>query len=179
MSLIQTSLITGFFLAFLGFLILKPKSRVHSSLQNFPRSKTCSLWFVGIATIWFLWRHVAFLSEADFGNYKILIGTIAFATAILSFRYVPDFLSVRGLAMLVLLWSREVLDSAFLHEAGTRLVLVAIIYALISLAIYFGAWPYKMNELLEWLYEKSLRISLLGWILASSGLSIILLSFTY
>ena len=35
--------------------------------------------------MWFLWRHVAFLSEADFGNYKLLIGTVALGVAVLSF----------------------------------------------------------------------------------------------
>ena len=84
------------------------------------RSRLLGLWFVGIATVWF-YGDMSFLGEADFGNYKLLIGTVALGTAILSFVFVPDFLMVRGFAMIILLWAREVLDAAF-QDASSRLV---------------------------------------------------------
>ena len=151
MTFFQSSIVTGIFLSIFGILIAKSSGQARSFLLGFPRSKKCSLCFVGIATCWFLWRHVAFLSEADFGNYKLLIGGTALGTAILSFIFVPDFLAVRGLAMLILLWSREVLDSAFLQDPASRLVLVTIIYILVVASLYFGAWPYQMRNLLAWL----------------------------
>lgn len=179
MSLFYSSLITGLILTALGILIVRPSSRFRFSISVFPRSNKCSLWFVGIATFWFLWRHVLFLSEADFGNYKMLIGLIALGTAILSFVFVPDFLAVRGLAMLSLLWSREVLDSAFLQEASTRLLLVSVIYLIIITSIYLGAWPYRMRDFMDWLHSGSGRIKILGWLFSLVGLLIISLSFTY
>ena len=135
--------------------------------------------FVGLSTVWFLWRHVAFLSEADFGNYKLLIGTIALGVAILSFVFVPDFLAVRGLAMLILLWAREILDAAFLHESDTRLFLVIVVYFLIVGALYYGAWPYKIRELLEWMNLRASRFIVAGWAFSATGVLILLLSFTY
>jgi hypothetical protein len=179
LTLFQSSLITGFVLSLLGTLLLKPLPRIKSSLLNFPRSKKCSFLFIGIATSWFLWRHVVFLSEADFGNYKLLIGSVALGTAILSFIYVPDFLAVRGLAMVLLLWAREVLDSAFLKDSLSRLFLVTIIYVIIVLSIYFGTWPYKMHEFISWLNRKSGRILLVGWVITLTGITIIILTFTY
>ena len=148
-------------------------------MLGFPRSELCSYWLVGIATVWFLWRHVAFLSEADFGNYKVLIGAVTIGTAGLSFVFAADFLAVRGLAMVILLWSREVLNSAFLHEVGSRLFLVSIVYILIVLSIYFGAWPYKLRDFIEWLNRKTARITILAWVFNLAGLAIIALAFTF
>ena len=179
MSLFYTSLITGLFLSIIGFLLLFPRSKFHSLVTDFPRSRLLSVTFVSIATIWFLWKHVAFLSEADFGEYKLLIGSIALATALLSFYFVPDFLAVRGLAMILLLWSREVLDAAFLHASYNRLVLVSVIYLIILAALYFGAWPYKMRDFIGWLYKETLRVRTLGSALSTLGLFITILSFTY
>ncbi len=179
MPLVYFSFATGIIFTALGFLIAMGGEKVRSAILGFPRSQQCSMWFVGMATVWFLLRHVANLSEADFGNYKFLIGTIAISTAILSFRFVPDFLAVRGLAMLILLWSREVLDSAFLHDANSRLILVSIIYGLIISSIYLGAWPYRMREILIWLNAKNGRMNFLGLSFGLSGFLIFALSFTY
>ena len=178
MSLLVSSLTTGLALTIFGFLFSR-SNNIRSIILGFPRSKRCSFWFVGISTLWFLGRHVAFLSEADFGNYKLLIGAIALGTGILSFVFVADFLAVRGLAMMILLWSREVLDAAFLNDALSRLILVSVVYILIVLSIYFGAWPYKMRDFLEWLNQRSVRMSAFGWIFTLVGILIISLSFSY
>ena len=179
LSLLNCSVITGLILLMLGVALKSSNPKIRNRILSFPRSVKCSVWFVGLSTLWFLWRHVAFLSEADFGNYKLLIGTVAFGVSVLSFVFVPDFLAVRGLAMLILLWAREVLDSAFLHESDTRLFLVTVIYALIISALYFGAWPYKIREVFEWMNIRTSRFTFLGWTLSSIGLLIFLLSFTY
>ena len=179
MSLFQTSLISGLFLSTLGFILIIPKASIRSLIIDFPRSKKLSFLFVGSATAWFLWRHVAFLSEADFGNYKLLIGTLALGVAVLSFVFVSDFLAVRGLAMLILLWAREVLDAAFLHESASRLFLVAVVYFLIVGALYFGAWPYKIRNLLEWMNIRVSRFNFAGWVFSATGVLILFLSFTY
>ena len=179
MSLFQASLVSGFFLSVVGLFLLSPKASVRTFIIDFPRSKKWSILFIAFATAWFLWRHVAFLGEADFGDYKVLIGGIALTTAILSFYFTPDFLAVRGLAMVLLLWSREVLDTAFLHTSYSRLVLVSVIYLLIITSLYFGAWPYKMRDCLGWFYKESLRMKCFGGILSLTGLLITFLSFIY
>ena len=179
MSLLQTSLVSGLFLSAIGFILIFQKASIRSVIIDLPRSKKLSFLFVGVATTWFLWRHVAFLSEADFGDYKLLIGAIALATALLSFYFTPDFLAVRGLSMIVLLWAREVLDAAFLHTSYSRLVLVSTMYLLIIAALYFGAWPYKMRDCLGWFYKEIFRIKCLGGIVFTLGLIITFLSFTY
>jgi len=179
MTTFAASIATGILLILFGVLIYAPKSNLRSYVLEFPRSNHCSLWLVTLATVWFLWRHIANLGEADFGSYKLLIGGIAVVVAVLSFKYTPDFLAVRGLAMLVLLFSREVLDALFLQEAFTRLFLVTIIYLLIVLALYFGAWPYRMRDCITWLNEKSGRFEALGVFIVFCGILISILSLTY
>lgn len=179
MTTFAASIVTSILLILLGVFIYAPKSYLRSYILGFPRSKLSSLWLVTLATVWFLWRHIANLGEADFGNYKLIIGGAAVVVAFLSFKYTPDFLAVRGLAMLVLLFSREVLDALFLQEAYTRLFLVTIIYLLIVLALYFGAWPYRMRDFISWLNEKSGRFEVLGVFIALCGILTSILSFTY
>ena len=179
LTLLNCSIITGLTLFILGFLLKSSNPKIRNRIFSFPRSVKCSLWFIGLSTLWFLWRHVAFLSEADFGNYKLLIGTVALSVAVLSFVFVPDFLAVRGLAMMILLWAREVLDAAFLHDSETRLFLVTVVYVFIAGALYLGAWPYKIREIIVWMNNKSIRVTMLGWAFSATGLLILLLSFTY
>ena len=145
MTLFQASISTGFLLFIFGSLLCMKRWNFSSALIRFPRSKFCSYWFVGIATLWFLWRHVANLSEADFGDYKLLIGMVALGVAGLSFVYVTDFLAVRGWSMLVLLYAREVLDAAFLQEPQSRLLLVLITYFFIVIATFRHRWPAKLG----------------------------------
>ena len=178
MNLFQASLITGILLTLVGGMLTRPKSNFRSAFLRFPRSKAFSIWFIGIATTWFLWRHVLFLSEADFGNYKLLIGGVAIGVALLSFVYAADFLAVRGWAMLVLLFSREVLDAAFLQEAQSRLVLVSIVYFFIVVALYFGAWPFRFRDFFQWLGLEKTRTSIFAFAIMITGLFLLSASYT-
>ena len=179
MSLLQANIITGLLFLLFGLLLTLKTSAAIPWLVNFPRSKSCSFWFVSFATLFFLVRHVLYLSEADFGNYKLMIGGLAIGVACLSFIFVSDFLSVRGLSMILLLYSREVLDAAFLQEPATRVILVVIIYFIIAVGLYFGAWPYRMRDMLEWMVKKQKRFKLLGFTFSLIGLLLLALSATY
>ncbi len=176
MTLFQVGLTLGTLLIALGIMLLRADSRLRVAILSFPRSKSCSVWFVMIGTGWFLWRHVANLSEADFGNYKLLISAISLSVAGLSFFYVADFLAVRGLCMLVLLFSREALDAAFLEESSSRLVLVTVTYLLIVLSLYFGAWPYRMRDFIEWMNRKKGRVEGLAVCMILSGIPVLIVA---
>lgn len=179
MTLFQASISTGCLLCIFGILLTIQRANFAAVLIRFPRSKLCSYWLVSLATLWFLLRHVTHLSEADFGDYKLLIGLIAVGVALLSFLYVADFLAVRGWSMLVLLYAREVLDAAFLQEPESRLLLVLVTYIFIVIALYLGAWPYRMRDWMEWMGKKKVRFTLLGWGFVFVGLIILTTSFTY
>ena len=64
-------------------------------------------------------------------------------------------------------------------EPVTRLFLVSIIYLLIVAALYFGAWPYKMRDFLDWLFDKSARPARFGWAMLGCAVVLLGLSFSY
>ena len=84
-----------------------------------PRSRVLGTVLVLLATAWFMW-HVHNETLADFTKYKpiMLIGFAA--VGILTCVYVSDFLAARGLALLLLLVAKLMVDTvhAGLGEPG-------------------------------------------------------------
>jgi hypothetical protein len=179
MSLLIATLIPGLLLLALGAALLSGRKTVGASLRAFPRSETAAMVFFGGGAIWFLTR-VWHLSAADFGDYRTILCIAFAAIALLSFKYVPDFLAVRGLAVLLLLSAGPLLDAAFMHyDQPQRLLMVSVVYLFIALAIYLGAVPYRLRDFFEWLFRTPGRSRVLGAILAGYGLLLTITAFTY
>ena len=179
MDLFTYTIVTSLGLLLAGFTFALNKDAWNKYILSFPRSTKLSLLFMGLSLLWFLVGHVSNLSEADFGEYKILIGTIGVGIAVGAFFYVNDFLAVRGLSMLLLFYSREVLDSAFLHESQSRLLLVSIIYLIIVLSLYLGAWPYRIRDFFTWIFDQANRSRNFGVLLILLGVVLGVSTFAY
>lgn len=102
------------------------------------------------------------------------------AVAALAFYYVPDFLAVRGAAILMLLAATPLLDSGFLifHPAQICLYKIAIFIG-IALAIYLGAVPYRLRDFFQWLFATGGRPRALGTALLAYGILLGVVAFTY
>ncbi len=179
MNLFEYSLLTAAFLLAVGTVLAIDRSSLNSLLRKFPRSQKLSILFLSVGLAWFAFRHVKNLSDADFGEYRMLIGLIALFICVSSYVFVKDFLAVRALCILCLFYSRESLDAAFLQEPNARLFLVSIIYLLVVASLYFGAWPYRMRDFLNWLFDKPSRSSRFGMAIAGCGLILFCISFSY
>ena len=179
MELFGYSILTSLILFVVGFLFASGRTSIYALIRGFPRSSKLSVILLALGLSWFIARHVVQLSEADFGEYRLYIGGIAIFIGVTSYVYVRDFLAVRALCILALFYSREVLDAAFLQEPATRLFLVSIIYLIIVAALYFGAWPYKMRDFLDWIFDKSVRPACLGWAVLGCAFVLLGLSFSY
>jgi hypothetical protein len=82
--------------------LLNPQ-RFAAGVRKFPRSLFWGNGLMLLGTAWFLYN-VSQESIADFSNYKnILLGLFA-GVGIGSCIFVRDFLAVRGLAVVLLLW---------------------------------------------------------------------------
>ena len=99
MSLTIATLLPGLLLIALGALFLCNHAAIVTSLKRLPRSRSAALIFFGIGAAWFLFR-IWHLSEADFGQYRRPLFVFFAAVAVGAFVYVPDFLAVRGLAVI-------------------------------------------------------------------------------
>ena len=178
MSLFQYSLVTSLLLLTFGLTMWIRRSSICNDMLVFARSNKASALLLTISLAWFLFRYVQNLSEADFGNYKLIIGMVAVFIYFGSFALVKDFLSVRSLSILCLFYAREVLDSAWLQDPPSRLLLVTAIYVIIVLALYFGAWPYRFRDFFEWLNIQEKRVKILATTITCIGLALLLVSFT-
>ncbi len=179
MSLTVATLIPALLLLALGAALVSGHSTVTAGLKAFPRSSSAAVVLFGVGALWFL-KEVWHLSPADFGEYRTFLAIGFAAVALLSFKYVPDFLAVRGLAVLVLMGAMPLLGAAYMHyEHPQRLFMVSAVYVAIALAIYLGASPFRMRDFLEWLFQRPARGRVLGGILAGYGLLLAIVAFTY
>ena len=118
MSLTAATLIPGLLLILLGVPLLLNHSGYAAILKAFPRSTTAAFLFFGVGAAWFL-HAIWNLSPADFGEYRTYLFIGFLLVAILSFKCVPDFLAVRGLATIVLMGAMPLLQAAYMEYGQT------------------------------------------------------------
>ena len=181
MSLFLATLLPGLFLALLGFLLSLNLPLVVATLKGLPRSSVASLVLFGGGVLWFLVL-VATMGEADriFGssNAPWVIGFAALG--VLSMKYVPDFLAVRGLSMLVLLAAWPLLHAAFMeYEVPQRLFMVTFVFVAIVAALYLAAVPYRLRDFFQWLFARPARARAMGRGLLGYGIVLIVVALTY
>ncbi|MFA5057749.1 MAG: hypothetical protein WC485_06515 [Opitutaceae bacterium] len=181
MSLFLATLLPGLFLTALGALLLPNHPVVISTLKALPRSLAGTLVFFGGGALWFLVR-VANMGDADrilgSSNIPWVVGFAALG--VLSIKYVPDFLAVRGLGILTLLTASTLLDAAFMqYDQPQRLFLVTFVFVAILAALYLVAVPYRLRDFFQWLFATPGRARVLGAGLLAYGLLLNVVAFTY
>ena len=143
MTLAQAYFLLAGILAVPGVLLLTDGGR--AALKAFPRSKAAAFVLFGAATAWFLYG-LSQMGEADLAGMPrpALLGAFG-AAGVAAFWVLPDLLAVRGLAGLLLLTARPVLDAGF-GKLPASLALATVTYALIFAALFFGTAPYLLRD---------------------------------
>lgn len=179
MSLTAATLITGLLLLVLGLPLLLNHAGYAAVLKSFPRSKSAAYVFFGAGAAWFLYA-IWHLSPADFGEYRTYLFIGFAAVAGLAFKCVPDFLAVRGLATLILMGAMPLLDAGFMNFTHSQIVLYKFaIYLGIAAAIWLGAQPWRLRDFFGWLFARPGRTRGVGGAMASYGLLLAIVAFTY
>lgn len=185
MSLTVATLITGLLLLALGIAFIVPSPAVISSLKRFPRSQSMAVVLFGLGAVWFLYR-VWHLSEADFGQFRKPLFVFFALVALGAFKWVPDFLAVRGACVLVLLGAGPLLDPGYMNWSfgeitdGGRIYFYKVaVFVAAALAIYLGASPFRARDFLDWLYRKTGRAQLIGGLLSVYGTIVTVVGLTY
>ena len=178
MTLFIATLIVGLALIAKGIFWLKRPTTVRSMYKKVIRSYKAGYIIFGVAGIWFLW-HIIRLGEADFGQYKHWLFILFAAVMIGAFKYLKDFLFVRGWAILILLFAQVFLDAAYMQEPASRLFLVSFIYLMIFVALYFGTLPYKARDLIEWIFKSPSRIKAFALSYLTYGIVLTTVAFFY
>ena len=122
-----------------------------AAVRKFPRNLPLGIALMLLGTAWFVWN-VHTESVSDFASFKpaMMIGFVA--VCVLSCIFIQDFLAVRGLAVVVLLLAKLMVDTGRPHlgESHWVLVIQAWAYLLVVVGIWFTVTPWKLRDLLNW-----------------------------
>lgn len=134
-------------MCFLIFFCLK-NERFSLISKLFLRSDFSNFLFFGFASVLVLWN-VLHLSNADFGQYKYAIFAIFFSGIISCFARLKDFLSVRGLCVILLLMANSSLNSVLGDNFCMKKIHALLQYFIIMLAAYVAVCPYVFRDLID------------------------------
>ena len=130
-----------------------------AAVRKFPRSYAAGVVLMLLATGWFVWI-VNNEPIADFSAYKpAMLGGFA-AVGVLSCIFVRDFLAVRGLAVVLLLLAKLMVDTGRPHlgESPFVLVIQTWAYVLVVAGIWFTITPWKLRDLLGFATANETRV---------------------
>jgi len=156
LTLFTTGLAAGLLLILGHAMALARPSDSMSWAKTFPRSRAAATALLAVAAVWsFLLVRSIDLGEFSPLRNVMLLGIVA--GSILAWIYVPEFLAVRALGMLLLLAAEPLLESAVLREEPTRLLLVLLAYAWVIAGLFFVGMPYVLRDAITWLTRIPVR----------------------
>src|SRR5712671_2678692 len=110
-SLSTLAVILGLGMALPHIYALAKPAAFAAGVRKFPRSLPWGVALMLLGTAWFLW-YLNQESISDFAAYKPLLLAGFAAVGLASCIYVQDFLAVRGLAVVLLLLGKLMVDTA-------------------------------------------------------------------
>lgn len=144
---------------------------------RFPRSYSAGVVLTLIGTAWFVWilQHET-LADFDVHRTKmqVIFGAIGFSACL----FLKDFLAVRGLAVVLLLLAKTVVDTARFHPSDWRILLVTIAYVWVIMGMMFTVSPWRLRDILEWKCGNENRIRIFSSMRVGLGVLLILLGLT-
>jgi hypothetical protein len=125
-------------------------------LKGFPRNEKIGTVLVIIAFAWtfIIW---SCMDLGEFFKIEKAVQLILVAGCVGVIVYVKEFLAVRSLGFLMILAAAPILDSAFLKEPQTRLLIVALAYAIALKGMFWVGMPYLMRDQINWVLAKDKR----------------------
>ena len=117
---------------------------------------------------------------ADFSAFKPYMMAAFVAVGVGSCIFVQDFLAVRGLAVLLLLLAKLMLDTGRPHlgESPFVLVMQTWAYVLIVAGIWFTITPWRLRDLIGWASASESRVRLLSGVRLAFAAFILILGLT-
>jgi len=145
-------------------------------LRNFPRNIPLGVLLLLAGTAWFLYN-LSLESIADFAAFKphmmVAFAAIGLGTCV----FVHDFLAVRGLAVLLLLLAKLMVDTGRPHLADSSWVLVnqAWAYVFVVAGIWFTISPWRLRDWIAWNTANENRTRVTSLIRLVLGLFVVVL----
>jgi hypothetical protein len=154
-------------------------ARLAAAAQQFPRNLPLGVVLMLAGTAWFVWN-VNNEPIADFSAFKPYMMAAFVAVGVLSCVFVQDYLAVRGLAVMLLLLGKLMVDTGRPHLAQSDYVLViqTWAYVLVVAGIWFTVTPWKLRDLIEWATATEARTRVLSGVRLAFAAFVLLLGLT-
>ncbi|MDR2778831.1 MAG: hypothetical protein LBB16_00900 [Puniceicoccales bacterium] len=153
------------FIAGMVVVLLSLLSFSSNCLQRFNDwllfSKYAPLVTLGIGGTSFL-INVFHLSTADFGEHKFALLIVFGMVILLSFFQMRELLSMRGLAVLLLVCSKVMLDNVYCEPILWKNCFISFIYLIIIFSMLIGSMPYLFRDFLDFLIKSKTSRIILG-----------------
>jgi hypothetical protein len=150
-----------------------------AAVRKFPRSLAAGYGLMLLGTAWFLFN-LSQESISDFAAFKTPLLAGFAAVGLGAAIFVQDFLAVRGLAVVLLLLAKLMVDTGRPHLSETAWVLViqAWAYVLVVAGMWFTISPWRLRDFLEWGTANEKRVKVGCGIRLAFGLFIAVLGLT-
>ncbi len=177
LKLSTLAIILGLLTALLnGYGLLKPVDFA-AKARRFPRYTPIGFVLVLAATAWFEY-YVNIESVSEFAAFKgyllLFFALVGIGVCI----FVQDFLPIRGLAALMLLAAKLMVDTARWVDTEWRLVIVTWAYIWVIAGMWFTVSPWRLRDLINWATANEERTRLLSGIRFVFGVLVIVLGVT-
>lgn len=151
MKLSTVAILLGSLVAIINlFGVLKP-AEFGIAARKFPRSLPIGYCLMLLGTAWFIWN-LKQESISDFEKLKPALYALFIAVGVGTCVFVKDFLAVRGLAVILLLAAKLMVDAGRPRLGDTLWVLVIQTwgYVLVVAGIWLTISPWRMRDFLNW-----------------------------
>jgi hypothetical protein len=179
MNLSTLSIILGLGLGLPQIYGLANPQKFAASVRKFPRNVPIGIVLMLIGTSWFLWN-LSQESISDFASYRGILMAFFAAVGIGSCIFVQDFIAVRGLAVVLLLLAKLMVDTGrpMLTVTNWALVIQTWAYVLVVAGIWLTISPWRLRDLLNWATANDTRVRVGSGIRLAFGLFIAALGLT-
>jgi len=158
--------------------LAKP-AQLAAAVKKFPRNFAAGVVLMLLGTAWFVWN-VNNEPIADFSAFKPYMIAGFIAVGVLSCVFIQDFLAVRGLAVVMLLLGKLMVDTGRPHlgESPFVLVIQAWAYVFVVLGIWFTITPWRLRDILNWATATESRTRLLSGVRLAFAAFVLILGLT-
>ena len=170
-----------------AIMLFKP-AHTRDFLRRFPRNNTIGQILLGLGFAWF-WLLIApenrgtisalVMDLGEFNGAKPILRILVPVALVLVVMSVRDFLAVRALGMLGLLAAAPLLESAFLKDPASRLLVPIYAYAMLTASMFFVGMPYLFRDAVEWASAKSSRWNTLALTGLAYGIATLACAFLF
>jgi hypothetical protein len=179
LSLSTLAVILGLAVALPQVYGLMNPGKFAASVRQVPRHLPTGIFLMLLATAWFLWN-LGQESIADFSNYKPYMMAVFAGVGIGACVVVQDFLAVRGLAVVMLLLAKLMLDTGrpMLEVTRWTWLIQTWAYLFVIAGIWLTISPWRLRDLLNWGTATEKRVRVGSMIRLAFGLLVVVLGLT-